>query len=72
MRRMRVFPLQGIRQIHTPKPFLEVAGMKLLHLMQMVLQRGLHAVGQHGHPIVRALTLADRQLAGGKIDVFDP
>ena len=46
--------------------------MKLLHLMQMVLQRGRHAVGQHGHPIMRALTLADRQLAGGKIDVFDP
>jgi hypothetical protein len=46
--------------------------MELFHLVEMLRQLVVGAVGQHRDPIVRALTLADRQLVRGKIDVLDP
>ena len=46
--------------------------MELFHLVEMLLQPVVDAVGQHRDPIVRALALADRKLVSGKIDVFDP
>src|SRR5215471_18810078 len=72
VRGLRVFPLQGIRQIDTSKPYLEIARMELFHLEKMLCQPIVDAVGQHRDPIMRTLALADRQLVGGKIDVFDP
>jgi hypothetical protein len=72
VRGLRVFPFQGIRQIDTSKPCLEIACMELFHLVEMLRQLVVGAVGQHRDPIVRALTLADRQLVRGKIDVLDP
>jgi hypothetical protein len=46
--------------------------MELLHLVEMLRQPVVDAIGQHCDPIVRTLALADRKLVGGTIDVFDP
>jgi hypothetical protein len=46
--------------------------VELLDGVEMALQRLVDAVGQHGHPIVGALALADGDLVHGKIDVLDP
>ena len=46
--------------------------MELFHLVEMLRQPVVYAVGQHRDAIVRPLALANRQLVGSKIDVFDP
>src|SRR2546428_11186714 len=55
VRGLRVFPLQGIRQIDTPKPCLEIARMELLHLAEMLCHPVVDGGGQHRDPIVRPL-----------------
>jgi hypothetical protein len=68
VRGLRVLPL--LRHIDTPEPCLEIARMELFHLAEMLCQP---AVGCRQHPTRSCtLALADRQLVGGKIDVFDP
>ena len=72
VRGLWVFPLQGIRQIDTSKPCHEIARMELFHLVEMLRQPLVDAVGQPRDPIALALALAGYHLVGGKIDIFDP
>src|SRR5947209_19004245 len=45
VRGRRIFPLQGIRHMDTPEPCLEIARMELFHLVEMLLQPVVYAVG---------------------------
>lgn len=56
-RRLRVLPSSGIRECNSPVAVRHVAGMDALHILQMIGERPLHRLGQHGDSVLEPLAI---------------
>src|SRR6266545_3524099 len=66
-----VLACQGVRQGGAPEALAQVRQVKLAHPLEMLGKRLLAGTGQHGHPVLAALAVADGDLVALEVDVLD-
>ena len=71
LRRVRIFPVERIRQIDLAKAQPQIALMDDLYALEMILLLGLDGLRQHRHAILLAFAFAHDDLISLKVDVFN-
>ena len=68
--RIRIFPLQRVRQDHAAAPAQPVIGAQRQRMLDSLRQAGNAGIGQDGDPVLRTLSIAHRDRSPFEIDIF--